>query len=518
MPTPSDRPSAPSSRPATAAGAPSRPAPAPRRGRLAGVLGLLGAVTALHAVVLREAMALGLPVPAARPAAAATGERTHRALRVRTVAPAAPAAPAAASAEVARAAAGMADEAPAWPGTAAAAAALPTPRDEPAGPGGAAVRPGAPARSRTAPAAPAAAPLLVAEAPAAALPREPASFEILPRFDAGAVVRRSDTEADAAPSPGADAPPAADPAVPVPDARATAESATTAAAAGPEAPPAARPAEAVEAPESPLPVTGLLLAAAAADPAPDAAAHAGPRAASAPEAGARDGGPPSPAPAQVPVYRTRIPPPALLSYDLRRGPLSGTGQLDWKPEGGRYTARLESRVLGVRAMVLESRGTLDPDGIAPVRYTDERRGRSAQAANFRRTPGGEGGKITYSGPSDEVPLPRGAQDRLSWMLQLAAIGAADPARVGPGGRVSIFVSGARADADVWTFTHVASEPLSIGDRRVDAVHLVREPRGEHDTRAEVWLDPERSYLPVRARLSNGQGRDAGDALELMLRP
>ena len=243
---------------------------------------------------------------------------------------------------------------------------------------------------------------------------------------------------------------------------------------------------------------------AAAEPAPAPREAAAATGAAAPEA------PP------VPVYRTRLPPATVLSYDLRRGMLSGVGSLDWRPQGDRYSARLEGTVVGVRAMVWESRGLLGADGIAPVRYTDERRGRGTQAANFQRALGG-GGKITYSGPSDEVPLPRGAQDRLTWLIQLAAIAAADPSRVGPGGRLSMFVSGARADADVWTFSHVGAETLAIGGRSVPTLRLVREPRSAHDTRVDVWLDPAHNYLPAKARLSNGQGSDAGDAFELMLR-
>ena len=46
------------------------------------------------------------------------------------------------------------------------------------------------------------------------------------------------------------------------------------------------------------------------------------------------------------------------------------------------------------------------------------------------------------------------------------------------------------------------------------VRLVREPRRPYDTRAEVWLDPARSYLPVRARLSHGAG---DEGLQLLLR-
>ena len=220
--------------------------------------------------------------------------------------------------------------------------------------------------------------------------------------------------------------------------------------------------------------------------------------------------------ADVPVYRTRLPPAVTLAYELRRGALSGSGELTWQPQGDRYDLRLEGRVVGLRVLVLESRGTLDADGIAPVRYTDERRGRGSQAANFQRLVGG-GGKITYSGPSTEIPLPRGAQDRVTWLVQLAAIAAADPTRVGPGGQLSMFVSGARADADVWTFAHVRTETLDVGGTPTPTLRLVREPRYAYDTRVDVWLDPARHFLPVRARLSNTAGGDAGEAFELMLR-
>ena len=226
--------------------------------------------------------------------------------------------------------------------------------------------------------------------------------------------------------------------------------------------------------------------------------------------------PAAPDGADVPVYHTRLPPAFTLAYELRRGALSGSGELTWQPQGDGYDLRLEGRVVGLRLLALESRGTLDADGIAPVRYTDERRGRGTQAANFQRLAGG-GGKITYSGPSSEVALPRGAQDRVTWLVQLAAIAAADPARVGPGGHLSMFVSGARADADVWTLTHVRAETLDVGGMPTPTLRLVREPRYAYDTRVDVWLDPARHYLPVRARLSNTAGGDAGEAFELMLR-
>jgi hypothetical protein len=224
------------------------------------------------------------------------------------------------------------------------------------------------------------------------------------------------------------------------------------------------------------------------------------------------GATPRPAPASEapPLYRTRMPPPATLRYDLKRGMLSGSGELSWRPAGHRYELRLEGRVAGLSILTQTSQGGFDEAGIAPVRYTDQRLRGGVQAANFQR----ERGKITYSGPSNEYPLLAGAQDRLSWMIQLAAVASAEPQRLAPGGRVVFFVSGARGDADVWVFRFVARERISTDAGPVNAVKFTREPRKPYDTQVEVWLDPARQYLPVRAKLAAPPN---GDALELVLR-
>jgi hypothetical protein len=217
-----------------------------------------------------------------------------------------------------------------------------------------------------------------------------------------------------------------------------------------------------------------------------------------------------PPPADAPVYRTRIPPPTTLRYALSRGPWNGNGELVWEHQGDRYHARLEGRVAGFKVLTWDSSGAFDAAGLAPTRFTDERRGKAAKAANFQRG----AGKITYSGPPDEYPLLPGSQDRLSWMVQIAAIASADPQRVAPGKRVSMFVSGARGDADMWTFQSVGAEPVSIGGSSVPAIKLLRQPRKAHDTRVEVWLDPALHHLPVRARLTSSP---ENETLELVRR-
>jgi hypothetical protein len=210
-----------------------------------------------------------------------------------------------------------------------------------------------------------------------------------------------------------------------------------------------------------------------------------------------------------PTYRARMPPGTTLNYVMRKGALSGVGDLVWRPRGDGYEARLQGRVAGMTIMTWVSKGTIDANGIAPVRYTDERWGKGMQTANFQRP----AGKITYTGPKggEDQPLMAGAQDRLSWMIQVAGIAAADPKLLNPGGRILIYVSGARGDAEVWAFSVKGHEDVVVDGTALKTIKLTREPRKPNDTQVEVWLEPNRHYLPVKARLSK-----EGDALDLHL--
>lgn len=213
---------------------------------------------------------------------------------------------------------------------------------------------------------------------------------------------------------------------------------------------------------------------------------------------------------QVPTYATRLPPAATLAYELRRGLLTGSGELTWTPGPDGYRLTLEGSAFGLSVLSWTSMGSIDAHGLAPVRFTDRRRNRSENAANFQR----EAGRITYSGPTVEFPLVPGAQDRLSWMVQLPAILEADPALREPGQRIVIFVTGARGDADLWTFVVQGRQALELPAGSVpDALHLLRAPRKAFDTQAEAWLDPARGHLPVRARLATP---DSGDATDFLL--
>ena len=231
-------------------------------------------------------------------------------------------------------------------------------------------------------------------------------------------------------------------------------------------------------------------AAAAASDASQAIPDSGP--ATAPEA--EDGGQPPP------VYATRPPPPVRLQFDLRRGPLRGDAEFSWSLSGqspGQYQLSMTGQAFGVTVLNWLSTGGFDGAGLAPERFLDRRRSRDQRAANFQRA----AGKITFSGPPIELPLVPGAQDRLSWLVQLAAIVNAAPGSFPPGARISLFVVGARGDGDLWHFSVEAREDIRLPMGAVQgALRLKREPRRPYDTGGEVWLDPARHHLPVRVRL------------------
>lgn len=208
----------------------------------------------------------------------------------------------------------------------------------------------------------------------------------------------------------------------------------------------------------------------------------------------------------TPVYLTRIPPAATFRYRIQRGLLSGTGDLQWRPTKDHYELRLESKVAGLTILTQVSQGGFDGAGLAPVRFTDQRLRRATSAANFQR----DVGKITFSGPSTEFALRPGSQDRLSWMVQLAAIVSADASLRQTGAKIVMNVVGSNGDLAVWAFRCNGNEPVEGAGGTVDALSYVREPHDPNDTRAEVWLDPSHHYMPAHATLKSGANDDGLD--------
>jgi hypothetical protein len=215
-------------------------------------------------------------------------------------------------------------------------------------------------------------------------------------------------------------------------------------------------------------------------------------------------------PAELPVYATRLPDPARLHYRLQRGADLGSATLLWQRSEIGYVLRLDLQWPGQPAQGSASRGQIDVDGVAPLRHAELRRAREQRAVNFQR----DVATITFSGPQTAYALPPGAQDRLSWMIQLPAVVEADAALARAGAVVTLFVAGARGDAQAWRFEVLGREALQLPSGAVaQALALRREPTRPYDTRVEVWLDPARQHLPVRAVFTTLPG---GQPLQLEL--
>ena len=228
------------------------------------------------------------------------------------------------------------------------------------------------------------------------------------------------------------------------------------------------------------------------------------------------------------LYATRLPAAATLRYTLHYYGRSGEAVLSWRPAGAAYTLTLQGLPLPLadepvaphlagrpdrfRPLIEQaSQGQLDANGLAPDRFTDRRRGRGQRAANFRR----ELGRIEFSGPSTVQPAWPGAQDRLSWWVQLPAIVAAAAAVPAD---VRMFVVDARGRGELWRFDHLGLDHLGlvagpIGTGLAAVQHWRHEPAQAEGQRVELWLDPSQGHWPVRLRLTTLR---TGERFELQL--
>jgi hypothetical protein len=183
-----------------------------------------------------------------------------------------------------------------------------------------------------------------------------------------------------------------------------------------------------------------------------------------------------------------------------------SAELNWRNEGQQYEAvwSVGLPLLGTRTQ--RSEGRLTEAGLAPERFAEK--SRDERTAQFDAADG----RIRFSANTPDATLEPGAQDRLSITLQLAALLAAAPHRYPPGASITLQTAGVR-DAEPWTWQVQPDETLTLAGRSLPSVKLLRQPREENDTRVELWLARTLSYLPVRLRLTQGNGDVADQQLQ-----
>jgi len=197
-----------------------------------------------------------------------------------------------------------------------------------------------------------------------------------------------------------------------------------------------------------------------------------------------------------------VPAPARLRYEVtattHRLTLSGVARFQWHHDGKQYEASLEISSPGLPRRSQRSEGRITEEGLAPSYFSDK--GRSEQATHFDR----EQGRIVFSNNRPQATLEAGVQDRLSVIVQLAALIAAQPERYPAGTQVSISTASTR-EVEPWIFTVEGEEDLRLPGGEIRALKLQRLPRGEYDQKLELWLARRMDYAPVRLRLTNPNG-------------
>lgn len=200
-----------------------------------------------------------------------------------------------------------------------------------------------------------------------------------------------------------------------------------------------------------------------------------------------------------------MPPSRELTYQVRatrKGlTLPAQSRLAWSLDGGRYHASLEIRAPLAGSRTQTSVGSAAPEtGLQPERFGD--RNRQEQAAHFDRSR--SPALIRFSGNTPDSALLPHSQDRLSVLVELAALMLASPQRLGAGESVVLHTAGAR-DADLWRFVVEGRPTLNLDNGPMDTVHVVRAARQAYDTRIELWMAPSLGYLPARMLWTQGNG-------------
>jgi len=198
-------------------------------------------------------------------------------------------------------------------------------------------------------------------------------------------------------------------------------------------------------------------------------------------------------------------PPALMalqglatSADLRFNVLRGEGKVGelvwrWRKDGDRYRIETVGTASGVAAMFFggeyrqTSEGRLGSNGLTPERYTFER-GSSERVDVIRFDWAAGKAEVTdVKGKNRSLELVPGTQDLMSFLHQLPLL---------PADAISIPLVTIKRQRD-YSFSAPQTVRIKVPAGEMDAYYYQRIGA---ETEAEVWLQHQPPYLPIRIRL------------------
>ncbi len=224
--------------------------------------------------------------------------------------------------------------------------------------------------------------------------------------------------------------------------------------------------------------------------------------------------PPAPPPEPLPPVAEAAPEPAArmlpgvyelptqgrIAYRTRYSRMRGINALtyvDWSIDldKGRYELWLRT-VDPPGLLDLRSSGELRPFGIAPFAYVEridianrELRADFDWSAHVVRFAG--------RGATEPAPFIEGTQDPLSLQFHLPLLAQSYPWQFTPGAELSVQV--ARRRVESYSFAVDGFEPMTIGDRTMQTLKIIRPKSADVNRGVEMWMAPEFDWLPVRLR-------------------
>jgi len=195
-----------------------------------------------------------------------------------------------------------------------------------------------------------------------------------------------------------------------------------------------------------------------------------------------------------PGVKFSIPPSGELQYDtFYNGVRNQPGTIHWTSSAQSYEMVVSVPLPFVGTFVYSSHGRIDAFGLAPDQYIEKRGRRAEDIAIFNRTDR----KIAFTRTPAALPLPDGAQDRFSMVMQLASLVRGDPAAYKPGVTRQFFVVD-NDSGENWPVETIGDETIRTDRGFLDTRHFKRLPRRDGDLRRiDVWLAPSLGWLPAR---------------------
>lgn len=222
-----------------------------------------------------------------------------------------------------------------------------------------------------------------------------------------------------------------------------------------------------------------------------------------------------------PEFSFRAPESAEMQLEITHtkvngSPTTGVGKLIWERANGQYKLSIEAGInlliTNLNLLTITSEGHIDLFGLSPVVSNDIRRTRPATAIHFNQTEK----TIHFSASNKVIPMENGAQDAVSILIQLAAIGYADPSQLREGKEFTIQVAEGR-DAAPFAFRVLGEEeidsPLAPETGKIATVHVIRPPKpGLYNSQLDIWLAPSLGWYPVQIRNTESNGTVTNQAV------